>query len=196
MYQIWKSEEGESATGTHQGLGGLMEIILPFQCFELWLMIIIDERDWLTTFPKDTHIKFHSQQVGVWETGRACPQTPLACSPCKGNLPRALWFYTWVCSHKPSQSWLPLPPAAHTAFPPIRTLLPSFRCLKPPWWAKWKWCMDIHIYSPSSVDNTHISSIKSFKSSFPGGQVAKTLHSQCRGPGFNPCSGLEPTHHS
>ena len=115
-----------------KGLEGLMEIILPFQCFELWLMIIIDERDWLTTFPKDTHIKFHSQQVGVWETGRACPQMPLACSPCKGNLPRALWFYMWVCSHKPSQSWLPLPPAPRTAFPLIRTLLPSFRRLKPP----------------------------------------------------------------
>ena len=24
---------------------------------------------------------------------------------------------------------------------------------------------------------------------FPGGPVAKTLHSQCRGPGFNPWSG-------
>ena len=24
---------------------------------------------------------------------------------------------------------------------------------------------------------------------FPGGPVAKTLHSQCRGPRFDPCSG-------
>ena len=31
---------------------------------------------------------------------------------------------------------------------------------------------------------------------FPGGPVAKALHSQCRGPGFNPWSGkLDPTCH-
>lgn len=45
------------------------------------------KRRWLTTFPKDTHIKFCSQQVGVWETGRVCPYTPLACFPCTRIFP-------------------------------------------------------------------------------------------------------------
>ena len=31
---------------------------------------------------------------------------------------------------------------------------------------------------------------------FPGGPVAKTLHSQCRGPRFNPSSKLDPTCHN
>ena len=30
---------------------------------------------------------------------------------------------------------------------------------------------------------------KAFLRDFPGGTVAKTPHSQCRGPGFNPLSG-------
>ena len=31
-------------------------------------------------------------------------------------------------------------------------------------------------------------------SNFPGGPVAKTLHSQCRGPGFDPWSGDKIPH--
>ena len=31
--------------------------------------------------------------------------------------------------------------------------------------------------------------VKQYLSDFPGGSVVKTPHSQCKGPGFDPCSG-------
>ena len=35
---------------------------------------------------------------------------------------------------------------------------------------------------------------KKHQGDFPGGPVVKTLHSQCRGPGFNPWSGNQIPH--
>ena len=47
-----------------------------------------------------------------------------------------------------------------------------------------------------SVSISHItenivekSCLNEFNREFPGGPLAKTLHSQCSGPGFYPCSG-------
>ena len=172
-----------------------MEIILPFQCFELWLMIIIDERDWLTTFPKDTHIKFHSQQVGVWETGRACPQTPLACSACKGNVPSALWFCRWVCSQKPSQSWLPLPQHHALHFLQSELFLPvSDASSLPDELNESDAWTSTSIPRPPSVTPESLQSRVSRAAS----PVVRWLRlcTPNAGAGFTPCSGLEPTHHT
>lgn len=152
------------------------------------------KRRWLTTFPKDKHIKFRSQQVGVWETGRVCPQTPLACFPCTRIFPvHSGSTLVSVLRNVPSPGFLC---SQRHAFPPIRMLIPSSRCLRTLWWVKWKRDTDAHIYPLSSIGNTRNFSSESFKGSFPGGQAAKTLLSQRRGPGFSPCSGLEPTGHS
>lgn len=101
-----------------------MEIILPFERFELWLMIITDERECgLTTFSKDLHIKFQSWQVDVWETGHVCPRPPLTSFPFKRDLFSPLWSCLCVRPHKTSQAWLSLPSSPHpisskTAFLP------------------------------------------------------------------------------
>ena len=47
---------------------------------------------------------------------------------------------------------------------------------------------------PSGLKSSPVCISKTKNWDFPGGPGAKTLHSQCRGPGFNPWSGkLHPT---
>ena len=46
------------------------------------------------------------------------------------------------------------------------------------------------VFSPDPVDSpTTIKWVNGSSRDFPGGPVAKTLHSQCRGPRFSPWSG-------
>jgi len=70
----------------------------------------------------------------------------------------------------------------------ILTVLPSTYLVGS---SQWPWAVDGMVIESVSVSSGGI--LKCHRD-FPGGPGAKTPHSQCRGPGFNPCS--EPTGHN